>query len=100
MCAFRSHAEQRWLRALAGEDDEDEDTSSRDGDLPDEEAAVPKPAPHRDIRKGVHELEGAADNVHYAAAIAALVRWFADACVPSFMALCACCSPALSVVPG
>jgi hypothetical protein len=54
------------------DEDEEEDISSRGGTLSDEQKAAPKPAPVRDIRKGVHELEGAADNVHYAAAIAAL----------------------------
>ena len=91
-----------WLLACTGEydEDEEEDTSSRGGTLSDEQKAAPKPAPVRDIRKGVHELEGAADNVHYAAAIAALVGCPAAGCMPSFTRLHACMlRPCQSVVP-
>ena len=102
MCVRSTSWGDSWLLACTGESDEDEeeDISSKGGTLSDEQKAAPKPAPVRDIRKGVHELEGAADNVHYAAAIAALVGCPAAGCMPSFMRLLhACCAPALPVVP-
>lgn len=67
-----------------GDDEEEEDTSGEGGESPDErEAAEAKRHPQWDVRRGVNELENASDNVHYAAAMAALVRSQLLPCTPA-----------------
>lgn len=76
--------------AVADEESGEESGEDENGPVDDSMAAagdVPPEQSRQDVRRGVNELENAPDNVHYAAAIAALVR-FDGFCTASHGIMC------------